>query len=129
MDDKGNPSLVPNVAADGDVVSGIVGTVDYSFGNPKIEPTFAITNVVEGSQSDPLVPQGGNLRVVSFNMENFFDAIDEPGRADSPILSPTEVATKIAKLAATMTGPLALPDVVVCPEVENQQVLGSPRQA
>ncbi len=123
VDDKGNTSLVPQVAADGDVVNNIVGTVDYSFGNPKLEPVFAITSVTQGSQSDPLVPQGDQLRVVSFNMENLFDTVNEPGRNDDPILSTAQLNTKITKLRLAITGPLALPDIIVCPEIENQPVL------
>ena len=123
VDDKGGLTPAPQVAADGDVVNNIVGTVDYSFGNPKLQPVVTLTNVVQASQNDALAPQGASLRVVTFNVENLFDTVNEPGRADSPILTQGELDTKIAKLRQAITGPLALPDVLVCTEVENQAVL------
>lgn len=123
VDDRGGQTPSPVVAADGDVVNDIVGTVDYSFGVYKLQPVVSLTNVVNASASDPLTPQGANLRVVTFNLENIFDTVNEPGRADSPILTQTELDTKVAKIRQAITGPLALPDIMICPEVENMAVI------
>ncbi len=123
VDDRGGQTPSPIVAADGDVVSDIVGTVDYSFGVYKLQPVVTLTNVTQNSETDPLAPQGANLRVVSFNLENIFDTINEAGRADSPILTQPELDTKVAKIRQAIIGPLALPDIMICPEVENQAVI------
>ncbi|MBK6314569.1 MAG: hypothetical protein IPF53_09725 [Blastocatellia bacterium] len=123
VDDRGGQTPSPVVAADGDVVANIVGTVDYSFGVYKLQPVVTLTNVTQNSQADPLAPQGGDLRVVTFNLENIFDTVNEPGRADSPILTQPELDTKVAKLSQALMGPLALPDILVCPEAENPAVV------
>lgn len=123
VDDRGGQTPSPVVAADGDVVNNIVGTVDYSFGVYKLQPVATLANVVQSNQTDPLAPQGGNLRVVTFNLENIFDTVNEPARADSPILTQPELDTKVAKIRQAIVGPLALPDIMICPEVENEFVM------
>ncbi|WP_154223660.1 ExeM/NucH family extracellular endonuclease [Marinicella rhabdoformis] len=58
-------------------VSPVTGVLDYAFGEYKIQPTSQLQFTAGGSLRTPVV-QGinGQLKVATFNIENFFHTID-----------------------------------------------------
>ncbi|MBC7462137.1 MAG: hypothetical protein H7287_12310 [Thermoleophilia bacterium] len=64
----------------------------------------------------------GQLRVGQFNVENFFDTVDDPHRRDT-VTSPAAYQVKLQKLALAVRDQMGAPDVVTLEEVEGQQVL------
>lgn len=80
-----NPDEVPFADVDGEVirlgdtVSDVVGVLSYGFGAWRLQPTEDPT--VERTNPRPASPDevGGDIRVASFNVLNYFTTIDRPG--------------------------------------------------
>ena len=56
----------------GDTLTDVVGVLDYSFGNYKIQPTGPATYTVENPRPAAPASVGGNLTVATFNVLNYF---------------------------------------------------------
>jgi hypothetical protein len=116
----------------GDKVRSLVGVVDYTFGNYKLQPlefnvkTHKLPKVPVSTRSGPK----GNLTITTFNVENLFDLVDEPGKDDlgtGGASNQAELDRQLAKLALAIQHELELPEIIVLQEIENQsiaQVLG-----
>ncbi len=107
-----------NVVRIGDTITGVTGNLDFGFGQYRLRPTaeFTIDNVNERPASPPDV--GGRLKVVSFNVENFFNTLGERG-ADTD----EELSIQIDKLVAALSGLDA--DVYGLIELENDSSEGA----
>ena len=132
VDDSG--LFGPYDVAVGDRIKTLLGLLDYTFGEYKIqllaEPTILAAPRPERFDS-PLLA-AGEWSVASFNAENFFDSQDDAGKNDQDsTLSPDALAVKLEKIAATIAAPLGLPTIVALQEVENlpllQQLAAHPR--
>lgn len=117
----------PLVVRPGDKIADFVGVVDYTFSMYKLQPVSAT-----GVDNKPLpsVPvskrtgKPGNLVVTSFNVENLFDLVDDPGKDDAGTTpTPTELETKLNKLALAIQVELKLPDILIIEEVEKTAIL------
>ena len=70
----------------------------------------------------PVPAPASELRVAQFNVENFFDTVDDPSHNDE--LPPAkEYQNKLAKLSLALRDSLGGADLVAMEEVENQHVL------
>ena len=67
--------------------------------------------------------KNGEVSIASFNVENFFDALDDPDKADSPILTAEEIEIKAAKLTLAIADELRCPDIIVLVEIEEALVI------
>jgi len=65
---------------------------------------------------------GTDLRVAQFNVENFFDTVDDKSHSDD-VRSPAAYELKLAKLSLAIRDTLKGADIITMEEVENQQVL------
>ena len=85
-----NPNPTPYIAADntvraGDTVAAITGVIDYGLttsantdpGAYKIHPTQAVTFTRANPRTTQADDVGGNIRVGSANIENFFTTLDD----------------------------------------------------
>lgn len=120
VDDDSAPA--PDVRP-GDTIQSLLGVVDYSFGNYKIQYAQLRHRTSSPSPPQPARPAPG-LRIASFNLENLFDTEHSPGKQDRRS-TPNErdFETKIAKLTLTLATVLQFPDIVAVQEAENTQVL------
>ena len=114
----------------GDTFASISGVVDYRFGLYRMQPLSDPEATLTSRQGPPAIGFSGiratatdELSVVSFNFENFFDAVDDPNKADSPILTATEIERKAAKLTLAIADELKCPDIIVIAEIEEALVL------
>ncbi|MEJ2555266.1 MAG: hypothetical protein P8186_03350 [Anaerolineae bacterium] len=114
------------VVVPGDRIRSLVGAVDYTFGNYKLQPasfdveTHNLPNLPASTRSGP----NGDTEVTTFNVENLFDLLDEPGKDDaSSTPSPEELETKLNKLSMAIKDELELPEILVVQEVENTEIL------
>jgi predicted extracellular nuclease len=114
------------VVMPGDRVRSLVGAVDYTFGNYKLQPasfdveTHNLPNLPASTRSGP----NGDTVITTFNVENLFDLVDEPGKDDEGSTpTPEELETKLAKLALAIQDELELPEILVVQEVENTEIL------
>lgn len=109
----------------GDRVDNLVGVVDYTFGNFKLQPLSARLKRIA-----PAIPavtrRTGSLqgtRITSFNVENLFDLIDNPDKDDEGSTpSPEELELQLEKLARAIVDELELPAIMVLQEVENTAI-------
>jgi predicted extracellular nuclease len=117
----------------GDTATGpIVGALDYQFSNYRVQASHLVSSVLAGSP--PAFP-AANLRdatpfegrIASFNVENLFDCVDAPNKADDHpscnAAALTALETQLTKLAAGFESELEKPDIVIVEETENVEVL------
>lgn len=114
------------IVSPGDRIRSLVGVVDYTFGNYKLQPASA--DVKTGKLPTPPVSRRsggfGNVTVTTYNVENLFDLADNPDKADeNSTPSAAELETQLAKLALAIEIELRLPEVLVVQEVENTTIL------
>jgi predicted extracellular nuclease len=116
----------PIIVIPGDRIRSLVGVVDYTFGNYKLQP--ASVNVK--NHKLPKLPVSrrsggfGNTSITTYNVENLFDLIDNPDKDDEGSTpSPAELETQLSKLALAVEIELALPEILVVQEVENTAIL------
>ena len=114
------------VVTPGDRVRSLVGAVDYTYSNYKLQPitfdvkTHKLPNLPASTRSGPK----GDTVITTFNVENLFDLEDNPYKDDgSSTPSPAELETQLTKLALAIRIELELPEIVVVQEVENTAIL------
>ncbi len=114
------PALLP-----GDAVHDLLGVVDYTFGNYKIQyQQLQRRQRPRQAPKHSTVPLG--LRLATFNVENLFDTKHTAGKEDERS-TPTAQAleTKLTKLALTVANELQAPEIVAVQEVETTAVLAN----
>ena len=117
----------PIVVMPGDKVLSLMGAVDFTFGNYKLQPapgseleTHAPPTPPASTRSGP----NGDTAITTFNVENLFDLVDDPVKDDAGSTpTPAELETKLTKLAAAIEVELRLPEIVVVQEIENTAIL------
>jgi predicted extracellular nuclease len=116
----------PVIVTPGDRVRSLVGVVDYTFGNYKLQPA----SVEVKNHNLPKVPVSrrsggfGNTTITTYNVENLFDLVDNPDKDDEGSTpSPAQLETQLAKLALAVEIELQLPEILVVQEVENTAIL------
>ncbi len=117
----GTPFDLSNRFRSGDRLTGVTGVLDFNAGRYRVQPTRGATHVAANPR--PAVPDvGGELRVASFNVENYFTAF---GATCGPTgamecrgaTSARELERQRAKTVAAIAALDA--DVVALLEVEN----------
>jgi len=90
----------------GDGLASVIGVLDYSFGNFKLEVTSPMTVINNGltAETTNIVATPSGLTVASYNVEN---------------LAATNAASKFAALAAQIVGNLRSPDIVGLMEIQD----------
>lgn len=101
--DRQNPDPIPYIGEDstqraGDTVTGLTGVIDFgpvtSLNTPprsyRLQPTVApIFSRANDRTAEP-DPVGGNLRIASFNVLNYFTTLDQSGNTCYSSSGPTE---------------------------------------
>jgi len=121
---NGDEFTLDNTFRGGDLVTNATGVVDYSFGLYRIQPTQGAD--FESVNPRPDVPAvGGNLKVSSFNVLNYFTTLTSAGAVCGPDQNqdcrgadtPEEFERQEAKIVAALAAIDA--DVVGLLEIEN----------
>lgn len=110
----------------GDRVRSLVGAVDYTFGNYKLQPaSFEVkTHNLPTLPASKRAGQPGDTVITTFNVENLFDLADNPEKDDEGSTpSPEELETQLTKLALAIQIELELPEIIIAQEVENTAIL------
>ena len=123
----------PIQARPGDEIVSLVGVVDYNFGNYNVKPESYELK----AQDPPATPVStrsappGNAKIVTYNLRDLFDAVDNPERFDENYdpgsgklgtPSEEEVDLRLEKHALALVQELALPDIVVAVEFETTEL-------
>jgi hypothetical protein len=136
VDDEGGARYEVAV---GDQVDGLIGPLDYSFGQFKLqqlpEQKLVLTPAVLPQPG--FAPAGpSELTVASFNLENLFDPVDTPGKLDpcdhdangnpcAERVTPAGYALKLTKAGQAIRDILGAPTLVAVQEVESLDVLNA----
>ena len=123
----GTEFTLTNTFRGGDILEDVTGVLDFSFGLYRIQPTQGAIHVADNPRPTAPDPIGGELRVATFNVLNFFTHLDNS--ATGAICGPTgnlecrgantseELKRQLDKLVA---GIIALDaDIVGIEEIEN----------
>jgi predicted extracellular nuclease len=109
----------------GDRVVDASGPLAYTFGQFKLllRPGRNVTVERQGTAPAAAPPSSAStLTVASYNLENLFDAVDDPGKEDD-VVAPERYAADLARRASSIGRLLGAPDVVGVQEVEKLEVL------
>ncbi|MBK9654840.1 MAG: hypothetical protein IPO66_04945 [Rhodanobacteraceae bacterium] len=108
----------------GQTVGGLIGPLDYAFRRYTILPESGSTPTVAGSvvSASVSVPTAANVTIASYNMERFFDNVNDPGIGE-PVLTLAAYNQRLAKASLGIRNALRTPDVVGVIEVENLSTL------
>lgn len=109
----------------GAVVTGLVGPLDYAFRHYTILPDPGAP--APGTAGGPTataasVPTGKEFTVASYNLERFFDTVNDPGIGE-PVLTPAAFDNRLNKASLGIRNNLQMPDVLGVVEVENLTTL------
>ena len=108
----------------GDVIGPIAGPLDYLSRAYAIQPDGTSTPVVTvGTLATTVSAAAGHeVTIASFNLQRFFDAVDDPGVDDS-VLTPGAYDTRLSKASIAIRQHLRHPDIIAVQEVENLTAL------
>ncbi len=117
-----NPAIVPYLAPDntlrlGDTTPGLTGVLSYGFGNYRLQPTESIVFSRANDRTAAPADLGGDIKVASFNVLNYFTTIDNGANNARGADSAAEFARQQTKIVEAI---LALDaDIVGLIEMEN----------
>ncbi|HET8798213.1 MAG TPA: Calx-beta domain-containing protein, partial [Thermoanaerobaculia bacterium] len=108
----------------GQTVSNLVGPLDFGFFEYTLLPEAATPPTVSGTTGYVAAPArtASELTVSSFNLQRFYDTVDDPGVSDVALTS-TALNNRLNKASLAIRNVLNTPDVVGVVEVENLGVL------
>ncbi len=105
----------------GAVLTNLVGPLDFAVRYYTIDPDPTTPPVVTNNTLTFTAvpsPSGTELTIASFNMERFFDTVDDPGVSDA-VLTPAAFANRLNKASLAIRKVLLYPDIVGVEEQEN----------
>lgn len=109
-----------NTVRSGDRVRHLTGVLDYRFGAWRVQPEHPpVFDAVNTRPPAPARPDEPHIRVMTMNLENYFNGDGEGGGFPTPRGATTQAAHKIQqqRLAEAMRQPD--PDVLALTELEN----------
>jgi hypothetical protein len=124
VDSDAQPGTTAIDVTAGTVITNIMGPLDYAFRCYTIDPEAATPPVVgaqPGSVPVP-TPTADEVTVASFNMERFFDTVNDPGISD-PVLTAAAFNRRVAKASLVVRTVQHYPDVIGVEEMENLTTL------
>lgn len=113
----------------GDRVRSLVGVADYAFGSYRV-----VAGELDARARKPPARwrsrggrgRRGELAVASWNLENLFDLVNDPGKVDvgtGGAEDEAALAVQLSKLAGAIRDELRAPAILVVQEVENRRIL------
>jgi predicted extracellular nuclease len=116
-------ATIINVTTDA-TLTNLYGVLHYSFRTYTIFPDPSPAPTVSGNISAIPVPAPAatDLTVASFNLERFFDTVNDPGIGE-PVLTQTAFDNRLNKASLAIRNILQTPDVLGVIELENLATL------
>lgn len=126
VDSDGQIGALPIEVGAGALVSDLTGPLDYAFRTYMIFPDPATPPAVSGNPAAvpvPVpVPDANEFTVASFNMERFFDTVDDPA-VDDAVLTAAAFEARLKKASLAIRDVMRTPDIIGVEEVENLAAL------
>lgn len=122
VDSDAQPGTTAVDVTAGTLITNVVGVLDYAFRTYTIlpeatlvpDPPATFTPVPTGSQNE--------LTVGSFNMQRFFDTVNDPNVSDA-VLTTTAFNNRLNKASQAVRQVMRSPDVIGIVEMENLSTL------
>lgn len=110
--------------ATGALVSNTVGVLDYAYRTWTILPDAGAPPAVSGGATvTPVpVPDENEFTVASFNLERFFDNVNDPAIGE-PVLTAAAFNNRLNKASLAVRNVMQMPDILGVQEVENLSTL------
>lgn len=110
----------------GDTVEGLTGVLTYDFDEYRLQPTKPVDFQRVNDRQDSPAQVGGNVRVASFNVLNFFTTIDDPDQSYPDARGADSDEEFQRQIDKTVSGILGLgADVVGLEELEDGVASGA----
>jgi uncharacterized repeat protein (TIGR01451 family) len=109
-----------NVSA-GAVLTNVTGPLDYGFRTYTILPETTLTGTGVSPTAAP-TPTANEFTVASFNMERFFDTVNDPNKDDA-VLTQAALDKRLNKASLIVRNIQHYPDVIGVEEMENLSTL------
>ena len=122
VDSDAQPGTTAVDVNTGTVFTNVVGEMDYSFRTWTILPETTLSVGAQIGSTPVPIPNADELTVASFNMERFFDTVNDPNTSD-PILTQAAFDRRVAKASLIIRTVQRLPDVIGVEEMENLSTL------
>jgi predicted extracellular nuclease len=121
---RGQPGAVLLDVTAGTNVNNLVGPLKYESRAYTIYTDAATNPSTNGNVSATPVPEAvaGEFTIGSFNMERFFDTVNDPSTSDV-VLTPTAFANRLNKASLAIRNVMRTPDVIGVEEMENLTTL------
>ncbi len=130
VDSDAQPGTTAIDVAAGTVITNITGPLDYAFRCYTIDPDAATPPVVGAQPGSAPVPvaTANEVTVASFNMERFFDTVDDPpvdpgNPVADPVLTAAAFNRRVAKASLIIRTIEKYPDVIGVQEMEHLSTL------
>ncbi|MCC7020872.1 MAG: lamin tail domain-containing protein [Ardenticatenales bacterium] len=118
------------VVTQGDTLTGVVGPLHYWYGKyiVAVDDWSTVTVTAGGRRPAAFAPSAaGELTAATFNVENLFDGVDDPGKDDTEATyfprSQAEYERLVDRRAKAVAERLGMPDIVSIEEIEHLSVL------
>jgi uncharacterized protein len=124
VDSDGLTGALALEVTSGAVVTNLTGPLDYAFRTYTILPEPATPPSVSGNISaiPAPVPTTNEFTVASFNMERFFDTVDDPS-TDDVVLTTAAFNNRLKKASLAIRNVMRTPDIIGVEEMENLATL------
>ncbi len=122
VDSDGQPGTTALNVSAGSVLTNVTGPLDYSFRTYTILPDTTLTGTNSGA-TPAATPTANEFTVASFNMERFFDTVNDPNNANDPVLTTTAFNNRVNKASLIIRNVQRYPDVIGVQEIENLSTL------
>jgi predicted extracellular nuclease len=108
----------------GATVTSLTGPLDFNsrFYTILTDPDSGAVATGNVSATPVPVAASNELTIANFNMERFFDTVDDPGTSDVA-LTPTAFANRLNKASLAIRNVLNMPDVIGVEEMEHLSTL------
>ena len=106
----------------GATVSNLSGVLDYKFGQYTLladtaaSPAISVTGIARFTAIP--APLASDLTVGSFNLQHFYDTVDDPSVSDV-VLTAAAFNNRLAKASMVIRNVIQAPDILALEEVEN----------
>jgi predicted extracellular nuclease len=130
VDSDAQPGTTAIDVGAGTIITNITGPLDYAFRCYTIDPDLAtppVVGVQPGSVPAPAAT-ANEVTVASFNMERFFDTVDDPpvdptNPVADPVLTTAAFNRRVAKASLIIRTVERYPDVIGVEEMEHLSTL------
>lgn len=124
VDSNAQPGATTLNVTAGATVNNITGPLDYGLRTYTILPDAATPPTVLGIISAVPVPTpaANEFTIASFNMERFYDTVDDPSTADV-VLTVNAFSNRLSKASLAIRNVMRMPDIIGVEEMENLTTL------